>query len=205
MHLYFRFSPVCLTAAQVLPRSLGSNIITNSSSSNNSSHLSQIQPLTQSPVLLKNRVLSPRQQHRQRSGRSRRTIPTRTGVLFVRTEESCSVVTSVPKFFISPVTSPPSTSLPGEMDCGQVFIGTVKIRSSEWMFFLLCLFFLFLPFLPFCPPDFLPQPFSSLSISLLFYLLSVCLPLLFYVSISSRCLFMSPTPTLSVISFNSQV
>lgn len=180
MHLYFRFSPVCLTAAQVLPRSLGSNIITNSSSSNNSSHLSQIQPLTQSPVLLKNRVLSPRQQHRRRSGRSRRTIPTRTGVLFVRTEESCSVVTSVPKFFISPVTSPPSTSLPGEMDCGPVFIGTVKIRSSEWMFFLLSFFLCFFffshsfPSVPLISSLSLFPPCLYLSFSICYLYVSLC-------------------------------
>lgn len=47
---------------------------------------------------------------RLKRGRRQRTIPTRTGALSVRTEESCSVVTSVPKFFIWRVTSPLSTS-----------------------------------------------------------------------------------------------
>lgn len=41
-----------------------------------------------------------RRSQRLKRGRRQRTIPTRTGVLSVRTEESCSVVTSVPKFFI---------------------------------------------------------------------------------------------------------
>lgn len=97
-------APACRTAALEASQNLGSSW--------------RRQPQRRRPNLCstlgKSRALSPQDCRCLKREQNQRTTPMRTGALSVRTEESCSVVTSVPKFFIWLVTSPLWMSPPGE-------------------------------------------------------------------------------------------
>lgn len=71
----------------------------------------QHHPLDQTP---KTGVLSPNRSQSLKREPSPKKILMRTGALSVRTEENCSAATSVPKFFIWPVTFPLWMNPPGE-------------------------------------------------------------------------------------------